>query len=502
LPGTEDANLDPAWSPDSQSIAFFAGASLRKIDISGGAPQTLAPYSNPATGISWGPGDVVFGNAGTIQRVPASGGAATALTAIDTQHGEAGAARPFLLPDGKHFLYYRLMGNNSGVYAGSLDAKPGEQGAKRLLDTQAGATYVASGSGGYLLFLRGTSLMAQPFDARRLELSGSAVQLSDQVSVTLFDGLFSASNTGLLAYAVTSGNNRQLTWYDRGGKILGRLGEPAARDEISLSPDGTRVLEGRSDDQGGWTVWMVDVARGANTRLTFEGGGGNAVWSPDGRQIVYAPNGGQSPDLYLKPANGAGQGELLLHSEDVKTPMDWSRDGRFLLYEQRTKDRIVNLFVLPLIGDRKPMPYLVTAFSKRQAQFSPDGRWVVYTSRESGTDEVYVQPFPMPSNGKWAVSNGGGAQPRWSRDGKELFYFKPDQTLMAVDVNTAGGTVQLGIPKELFRAAVLGGTGGATGNAWRWDISPDGRRFLINTALDDAASSPVTVLLNWQSAMR
>ena len=504
LPGTEEANLDPVWSPDSQSIAFLAGSSVKKIDISGGTPQTLAPYTNPATGICWGRDDVIlFGSGGVIQRVSASGGEAVPVTAIDSQHGEAGGGRPFFLPDGKHFFYYRLMGNKSGVYTASLDAKPSEQPQKRLLDSPAGVVYVPSLSrGGTLFFLRGTSLMAQPFDATRLELTGRAAQLADQVSTNLYNGLFSVSNNGLLAFASTGGDDRQLTWYDRQGKVVGKVGEPAARDELALSPDGTRVAEGRADQQGNWVVWMLDVARGANTRLTFEDGGGNAVWSPDGRQIAYAPNGGQSPDLYLKPATGANQAELLLHSEGVKTPMDWSADGRFLLFVQRSKDRKADLWALPMMGDRKPFPYLMTAFNKSQAQFSPDGHWVVYTSVESGTREAYVQPFPMSSGGKWPVSNGGGAQPRWSRDGKELFYFTPNETLMSVDVNTAGGTVQLGIPKALFRVPVLGGTGGAPTTAWRWDISRDGQRFLVNTALEEASTSPVTVLLNWASAIK
>ena len=505
LPGTEGANLDPTWSPDSQSIAFMADGNLKKLDISGGTPQILAPYTNPATGVSWSRDDVIlFGSGGVIHRIPASGGEAAPVTAVDSQHGEAGAGRPSFLPDGKHFFYYRLMGSKSGVYAGSLDAKPAEQEQKRLLDTPAGVVFVPSPvtKGGYLFFLRGTALMAQPFDAGRLELTGRAVQLADQVSTNLFDGLFSVSNNGLLAFAVSGGDSRQLTWYDRQGKVLSHVGEPAARDEMALSPDGTRVAEGRSDNQGQWVVWMLDVARGANTRLTFEDGGGNAVWSPDGRQIAYAPNGGQSPDLYLKPANGANQAELLIHSDGAKTPMDWSPDGRFLLYMQRSKDRKIDLWVLPMMDEHKPMPYLVTPFNKSQAQFSPDGHWVVYTSNESGTREVYVQPFPMSSGGKWPVSNGGGSQPRWSHDGKELFYFTPGETLMAVDVNTAGGTVQLGIPKALFHASVLGGTGGAPTVAWRWDVSRDGQRFLINTALEDVAASPVTVVLNWQNAIK
>jgi eukaryotic-like serine/threonine-protein kinase len=506
LPGTQGANLDPAWSPDSQSIAFLAEGSVKKIDISGGTPQTLASYNNPTTGISWSNQDVIlYCNGGILSRVSASGGEASAVTALDLQNGEQGEGRPFFLPDGRHFLYYRLMAKQvrNGIYVGSLDNKPAEQGEKLLFDSPAGAMYVASPAarGGYLLFLRGDALMAQPFDVRHMELTGRSVQVADRVSTNLYDGLFSASNTGMLAYAITGGNNRELTWYDREGKVLGHMGAAAARDELSLSPDGEQVAEGRVDDRGTWGVWMLDVQRGTNTRLSFDGGGGDAVWSPDGSQIVYAPGGGQSTDLYRKPANGAGQGEILFHSEEVKTPMSWSRDGRFLLFSQRGKASS-ELWVLPLQGERKPFPYLVTPFRAGQAQFSPDGHWVAYTSNESGTKEVYVQPFPSPSGGKWPVSSGGGSQPRWRRDGKELLYFAPDNMLMAVSVAAVGGTFQPGVPKPLFRAAVLGGTGGGPSSSWRWDISPDGQRFLINTALEEGATAPVTMVLNWDSALK
>jgi len=507
LPGTQGANLDPAWSPDSQSIAFMAEGNLKKIEVTGGSPQTLARYVNPATGISWGRQDVIlFGSAGVINRVPASGGEVSPVTALDTQHGEQGQGRPFFLPDGKNFFYYRLMGKTTGVYAGSLDAKAAEQGQKRLFDSTAGVMYVPPSSdgtgGGTLFFLRGEALMEQPFDAKRMQLTGRAVQLVDHVSTNLYDGLFSVSNTGMLAYAVTGGDRRQLTWYDRQGKILGHPGEATARDELALSPDGTRVAEGRTDSQGTWGVWMLDLARGTNTRLSFEGGGGSGTWSPDGTQIVFAPGGGQSTDLYRKPADGAGQGEVLLHSDGIKTPDDWSRDGRFLLFMQRGKTAGLDLWVLPLQGDHKPFPYLMTPFAEAQGKFSPDGHWVVYTSNESGKREVYVQPFPVSTGGKWPVSNGGGGQPRWSRDGKELFYFTPDDTLMVVSVTTTGGTFQPGVPKALFRAPILGGSGGGPGTAWRWDISPDGQRFLMNTTLEETAASPVTVLLNWRSVLK
>jgi serine/threonine protein kinase len=506
LPGTQNATIDPVWSPDSQNVAFFAEGSLKKIDIAGGTPQTLAPYSSPATGISWGPQDIIlYGSAGIINRISASGGDSTPVTLLDSVHGQLGQGRPVFLPDGKHFFYFQLSDKalTTGIYTGSLDLKPAEQGQKRLIESPAGVAYApsATGRGGNLLFLRGEALMSQPFDSGKMELTGRPVQVADQVTTSTYDGLFSASNNGILAYAVTGGNSRQLTWYDREGKILGHVGEAIPRDEMSFSWDGTRIAEGRADSHGTWVVWMLDVTRGVNTRLTFEGGGaGNGTWSPDGTQIVYAPGGGQSSDLYRKPANGASQGQLLLHSEATKTPMDWSRDGRFLLFTQRGKDTGSDLWVLPMTGDPKPMPYLVTPANEGQGQFSPDGRWVVYTSNESGTKEVYVQPFPVSAGGKWVVSNGGGSQPRWSHDGKELFYFTPDSTLMDVAVSATGETFQPGVPKPLFRAPVLGGTGGGPSVAWRWDITPDGKRFLINTALEGGSGSSVTVVLNWQSA--
>jgi Tol biopolymer transport system component len=511
LPGTEGATPDPAWSPDSQYVAFASAGTLKKIDIAGGPPQTLAPIVYPAAGISWSQQDVIlYGSKGVINRVAASGGETSAVTVLNSKRGEVAQILPFFLPDGKHFLYYEVVStkDDSGVFVGSLDAKPAEQGQKRLVASPAGAKFVASSSegagrgSGFLFFLRGDALMTQPFDPGRLELTGRAVQLADRVSANTFGGLFSVSNNGLLGYAATGGDKRQLTWYDREGKILGHAGEPIGRDELELSPDGVRVAEGRVDDRGTWGVWMLDLARGANTRLSFEAGGGSAVWLPDGSQIVYAPAGGQSTDLYRKPANGAGQGEVILHSEGIKTPDDWSHDGRFVIYMQRSKNASTDLWVLPLQGDRKPMPYLTTQFNETQAKFSPDGHWVVYASNESGTREVYVQPFPTSSGGKWAVSNGGGSQPRWSRDGKELFYFAPDSTLMEVSVTTTGGGFQPGAPKPLFRATVLGGLGGGAGVAWRWDISPDGKRFLINTALDESTAAPVTVVLNWQSAVK
>jgi Tol biopolymer transport system component len=266
------------------------------------------------------------------------------------------------------------------------------------------------------------------------------------------------------------------------------------------------VAEGRTDAQGAWVVWLLDLARGTNTRFTFDvAGAGNATWSPDGSQIIYAPSGGQSPDLYRKPASGAGKEQKVLHAEVAMTPQDWSRDGRFLLYVVRGKDTGADLWVLPdpgkAAGDSKPIPYLVTPQNEVQAQFSPDGQFVVYTSNESGIGEIYVRPFPASAGGKWLISNGGGSQARWRPDGKELFYLTPDTTLMTVEVSTKPD-FRAGVPKPLFRVPVTGGVGGAPGIAWRWDVSPDGQRFLVNTAPEDRSSTPVTVVANWGGLLK
>ncbi len=414
---------------------------------------------------------------------------------------------PFFLPDGKHFLYCRVTQKpeTKGMYIGSIDLKPGAQSESRLLDGSVGPVYasVPGARDGYLFFVHDQALLAQSFDPGRLELNGAPVQIVDHVGIAHgVLGEFSASSTGVLSYSLAQGGMRQLTWYDREGKVLGHVGEPATRDELSLSPDGTRVAEGRTDHSP-WVVWQLDLARGISSRLTFENGGaGNGIWSPDGKQIVYAPGGGQSQDIHIKPANGATQGELLFHSEGVKMPMDWSRDGRFLMFTQQGKDTGSDLWVVPMQGERKPAPYLVTPFNESQAQFSPDGHWVVYTSNETGTKEVYARPFPLSSGGKWQISNGGGNEPRWRRDGKELFYLGPDNMLFSVSVSAKGDAFQPDTPKPLFRAPIGGGEGGGADVAWRWDISNDGQRFLVNAPVEGQSAQPVTVLVNWRNALK
>jgi Tol biopolymer transport system component len=291
--------------------------------------------------------------------------------------------------------------------------------------------------------------------------------------------------------------------------MLGAVGEPGYYNSVALSPDGTKVAVSRNDPQaagsGGRTpnldIWVYEFSHGTSQRLTFDPApDGFAVWSPDGSRLAFASSGTGIFDLYQKASNGMGNQDLLLKSGEPKASYDWSPDGRWLLYGVRAGQ--YNLWYLPLTGeDRKPVRYLATQFNESQARFSPDGRFIAYTSDESGKSEVYVQPFPQASGGKWLVSKGGGNQPQWRRDGKELFYISADSKMMAVDVTTTPA-FQNGNPKALFGAPIFG-TG--TGPATRYDVTPDNRKFLINTRGTEAAAAPagsMTVVVNWQMGLR
>ena len=256
----------------------------------------------------------------------------------------------------------------------------------------------------------------------------------------------------------------------------------------------SRDLEGSNID-----IWLIEFDRAARTRFTFDAARDFApIWSPNGGTIVFRSDRSGGGDLYQKTASGAGSDEVLLKSPGTKTPDDWSRDGRFLLYSAIDPKTKSDLWILPLQGDHKPIPYLRTEFNEAQGQFSPDGRFVAYRSDESGQSEIYVQPFPVASGGggKWMVSSSGGTQPRWRRDGKELFYIANDRMVMAVDVNTSPA-FKAGIPHALFERAVLNAD-----VTFRWDVTADGKRFLLNTVgAETAVSSPITVVLNWYSSI-
>jgi len=511
LPGTESrGNYFPFWSPDSKSVAFFADGKLKRIDIAGGAPQELCGGSNHAGSGTWShDGIILFGSGEGLFRVPASGGVPEQLTTPDAPR-EGRHVHPQFLPDGRRFLYFvwSTDPNTQGIYSGSLD-NPTQR--VRIVSTQSKAYYAPShgGQSGYLLWMRGQTLLAQPFNAAKLRLEGEPTRLAEEVFVPpggSVSASFWVSDTGVLLYGTGSfSDDTTLTWFDREGNVTGTAGEPHPYMELDLSPDGSRVAAYRGDELG-QDLWLIEFARpGQDTRLTTDPANESyPVWSPDGKQIIFGSNRDTSYfDLYRKPASVLGEEELLLKIDERKVPLDWSSEKPLLLYLVRGGATGQDLWVLPLEGDPEPEPYLVTEFNEANAQFSPDGRWVVYTSDRSGQTEVYVSPYPFPTSPDGdpmiQISTGGGAQPRWPRDGKELFYLSPDNTLMAVGVTTEP-SFKAGVPSALFEAPIPPGVA-QWPEAWAWDVTPDGERFLINTPSEEARSASLTVWVNWQAGL-
>ena len=500
LAGTEGGQF-PFWSPDSRWVAFFAGGKLKKIDPQGGPPIDLADAPSPRGG-SWSAnGTIVFaptsGVPTTLQKISSAGGAA----AVQAVNAAAGSTQrfPWFLPDGEHFLFTaaKFMGGagRTVLLVGSLGSTAGEL----IGETDSNVVYAE----GRLLYLRGSTLMAQPFDPRALQTAGEAVPVVENVETFLNNatGVFSMSAAGLLAYQTGTGAvGRQLTWFDRTGKPMGTIGEPRQFFHIELSPDG-KILAATSVAGGNLDLWTYDLARGLSTRLTFDPAAEvTAVWSADGRTVAFNSNRKGGTDLYRKPSNGSGAEDLLYADDRDKNPTSWSRDGKFLLYHTTGGDQGPDLFVLPLIPERpraplKPVPFLQTKFAESWGQFSPDGRWVAYTSNESQQVEVYVAPFSRPTE-KHQISTGGGLKPRWRQDGKEIFYQTPGGQLMAAEVRIGAETVEVGAVNALF-----GGIPG--GYFYLYDVSADGQRILAAVpAGSQKGAEPVTLVLNWTAALK
>ena len=498
LAGTEGAQTE-FWSPDGRFLAFIAGNKLKKIDAQGNGTALVICESLSTLPGSWNRGDVILftPNAGApLFRVSATGGTPSPVTSLDTKAGETAHVYPFFLPDGRHFVYLAQTsgGVPHGVYIGSLDSTE----RTRLFDGGSNAEYAQ----GALLFLRGTTLMAQPFDVGRLAFTGEAVPLANQVRVSevsgfLRTGAFNVSETGVLVYRADPSPGSDLVWFDRTGRELGRLGDRAKYLDVVLSPDGTQasvsVMESGTATRD---VWVYDVARGLRNRLTFDPEDDlDAKWSPEGTRVAYASRRKGHLDLYVKMASGA-ESEHLLWADDLdKYPQSWSPDDRFLLYATVGGPTGQDLWVLPLFGDaQKPFPFLQTQSNKGTGQFSPDGHWIAYRSNETGRFEIYVAPFPGPG-GKWQVSTTGGTGPRWRRDGKELFYVGPGNTLMAAAVAVEGARVEVGAVRRLFQVRPVT-------PRYFYDTSPNGQRFLVNTTEELDASVPITLVVNWHALLK
>ncbi len=496
LAGSEDASY-PFWSPDSRFIGFFGHGKLKRLDLSGGPPQTLCDAS-AGRGAAWSPnGTIVFTPTQSegLYRIPAAGGEVTPVTTLDSSRAENSHRWPSFLPDGRRFLFWtRSRSPSSGIRVGSLDSR------------QSSSVVSATGMGvfvppGQLLFERDGTLLAQDFDPRSAKVRGEPVRVAESVGHGAPPGYapFSVSDKGLLAYVPGVISQRELVWLDRSGKVLGTIGGPGGYIGPSLSPDEKRVAVGVRDPQSGnLDVWLTDLARNLSSRFTFSPAtSSRPIWSPDGSRIAFVSSREGFGDIYEKSSSGAGQERVIFRSNQDKFLTDWSLDGRFLVFHTPGPKTGWDVWVLPMTGDRKPMAFAQTEFSEVQGQLSPDERWMAYASDESGRMEVYVQPFPA-SGGKWQVSTGGGSQPRWRRDGKELFYVSADKRLMAVEVK-ADATFEAGVPKALFGTRFLPA---AAPHLLSYAVAGDGQRFLVTRLVEEEPAIPITVVLNWTAGLK
>ena len=479
--GTEGAGA-PFWSPDNRSLGFWADGKIKRVDLGGGTPQVIAD-SAFRYGADWNAaGVILFGsdNSSGISRVAVSGGQPVAVTKL--VKGNASHRWPRFLPDGKHFLYYAL-GGESGIYLGSVDGSE----SRRLTAADTAGEYVASG---WLLWVQQSALIARRFDAAKGLLSGDPITLAQPVfaSAGTVVGAFSVSRSGLIGWRGGQGGKRRLGWFSRSGQREGTLGE--ADDSMfsspEVSPDGRRVALTRGP-VGTGDIWVADGSR--FTRFTFNPAEDRgALWSPDGKRILFASNRNGVTDLYVKLADGSGPEQPALVSAESKRPNSWSPDGRFVLYhnDQNSGD----LMLLPMASGQKPYPFLSTRFNEQQGTFSPDGKWIAYQSNETGRDEVYVRPFPGPG-GVWQISSDVGLSPRWRADSKELYYLGPGSKLMAVGITVAGAAITPSQPVPLFAINIV--------NAPirpQYDVARNGRFVVVEGA--DATAAPITLLMNWK----
>jgi Tol biopolymer transport system component len=495
LAGTEGATF-PFWSPNGRAIAFFADGKLKRIDVAGGAARTVCDTPGGYGG-SWSPqGVIVFAEriSQTLQRVAAGGGVATPATTLDAAH-EIAHLFPWFLPDGRHFLFTvqaQLASTDVTLRVGALDSQE--------VKTIGPASFNTIYSSGYLLYLRGNTLVAQPFDDKRLVTTAAAAPIAEHVRTllggTINLGLFSVSPEGLLAYQAGPAGSQQLTWFDRGGKPVGTLGDPGNFWSVEFSPDRKVVAVTRFDQNQ--DIWLYDVARGLPTRFTFSPSAEwNPIWSPDGRWIVYNSNVNGQRGLYRKAIDGIGTEESLAINGG---PSSWSPDGKFLLCVQTGNKSfaMADTWVLPIGApsgpgvSSKPFEWFVTPFVKLLPKFSPDGRWVAYSSNETGRFEIYVAPFRV-TGPKRQISTNGGSFARWRADGKEIFYLS-NGTLMAAQVSIKAGSIDVGAIRPLgIRVA---------SPHYRYDVSADGQRFLVATPREQGSSAPLTLVQNWTALLR
>jgi eukaryotic-like serine/threonine-protein kinase len=493
IAGTEGAS-QLFWSPDGRSIGFHAQGALKRVSLDGGAVQILCLVPTMA-GATWSPrGVIVFSQLNVLARVPDYGGTPVLMGAPAAGQGDAVSIWPQFLPDGERYLFRLVRGPRAsqGIYVGSLDTPT----FTRVLDTTSNVVP----AGQYLLTVRSGSLMAQPFDGTRLAVSGEPVVLVDQVMENLGElggPSVSVSGNGVLAYRTRHRIPTTLTWFQRSGVARETLAAPAGCRNPEISPDGRRVAVECPDAAANTRdIWVLDAISGRPARLTTDkGDDSDALWSPDGRWVVFSSGrDGGGRELYRRLATGAGADEKLFQTPRTKYPGSWSRDGKFILFTSREEGTGWDIWLFPLEGG-KLVPIVSTAAVEIEPQLSPDGRWLAYTSDESGRLEVYVRPFRAPG-AAWLISTGGGSDPRWRSDGAELYYLSPDRALMAVGIGAGAGFKAEG-PSPLFQARMSGPLG--LGVRFNYAVGAAGRRFLITADAPDTVPSAIEIVMNWHA---
>jgi Tol biopolymer transport system component len=492
LIGTEGAT-GPFWSPDSQALGFFAGEKLKTVRIAGGQPVVLCDTSRTTenTGGSWAPGDVIlFSDSGSLKKVSASGGVPS-LT-VEKREGDREHVSPSFLPDGQHFLYLAHRDDGSELRIASLAGA----GGATLGPFESSARY----ADGRLLFVRGGALMAQPFDANTRQLTGQAIILAPQAALLMPSrrAIFSVSDTGVLAYSRTARTVTQLTWIGRQGARLGAEGEPGLWVNLDLDPADRRVAISQQKELPSGSnvdIWIRDLVQGTEQRLTTDPAPEfDPAWSPDGSVIAF--NSGRSPgrfSLFVRPSDRSGKDELLVDTQTVVSAPSWSRDGKFIVYNEQHPGTAKDLFTVDL-STRRPAVYRQTTFNEAAGVFAPNGQWIAFESDESGRSEVYIGAFP-PAAGPIPISRAGGRAPRWRGDGRELFFLTPDGTMISASIEFLPGKAPVAkVPAPLFATGLV-----LPETFHPYAVTQDGNRFLLPVKVDRLDLTPITVVLGWQS---
>jgi serine/threonine protein kinase len=503
LPGTDDATY-PFWSADGRDIGFFTQGKLKRASASGGPVQTLCDASNGRGGAWNNDGIILFTPSATspLLRVPATGGTPESATKLDFARNENSHRWPHFLPDNQHFLFWgrSSLGSEQALMLGSL----GSLQPKMILKGVTTATYAS----GYLLFLREQTLLAQAFDPARQELSGEPIPIAEHIAINGATGApdFSAADNGTLVYQTGEATGTwDLLWYTRDGKPAGAVAQQERYYYPALSPDDTRVAVSLfNGTQGIADVWVVDLLRGAKSRLTFGPGTQlSALWSRDNRTIYYSSNIKGINHIYSRPADGSGSEQPILEDAESSTvPFALSSDGHYLVFTRRLVNdpkNNVDIWVLPMSPDGKPngkpFPIVQTPFDDNNPVVAPNGKYMAYQNIESGRNEVYLTTFPT-GGARWQVSTNGGVDARFRGDGKELFFLDPSDSLMAVDVDTSTGTPRLGVPHALFQVM------GVQRQVGTYVVTKDGRKFLVNSGSTKQGTDPLTLVTNWTAELR